>query len=94
MALICNLVQEFNGLVSKGVNRKIGPFALYNMINVWKLAFLKFIDSTVLTRNNARNNSSVYVFLTLSSAPIHSAFVIMPQSPVQLFFKRLPLFYE
>lgn len=23
---ICNLVQEFNGLVSKGVNRKIGPF--------------------------------------------------------------------
>jgi len=23
---ICNLVQEFNGLVSKGVNRKIDPF--------------------------------------------------------------------
>jgi hypothetical protein len=22
----CNLVEEFNGLVSKGVNRKIGPF--------------------------------------------------------------------
>ena len=22
----CNLVPEFNGLVSKGVNRKIGPF--------------------------------------------------------------------
>ena len=28
VAHICNLVQEFNGLVSKGVNRKIGPFYL------------------------------------------------------------------
>lgn len=24
----CNLVPEFNGLVSKGVNRKIGPFII------------------------------------------------------------------
>lgn len=26
VAHICNLVQEFNGLVSKGVSRKIDPF--------------------------------------------------------------------
>jgi hypothetical protein len=29
VAQICNLVQEFNGLVSKRVDRKISPFYLY-----------------------------------------------------------------
>lgn len=29
---ICNLVQEFNGLVSKRVNRRIGPFYFYKLL--------------------------------------------------------------
>jgi hypothetical protein len=29
VALICNLVQEFNGLVSKGPAQKAGPFTFY-----------------------------------------------------------------
>jgi len=28
---LCNLATEFNGLVSKGVNRKIGPFYIKRM---------------------------------------------------------------
>lgn len=44
LAQICNLVPEFNGLVSKRVGRKIGPFFFSKIFSLFHpfLSFLSF----------------------------------------------------
>jgi len=41
---ICNLVQEFNGLVSKRVDRKVSPFYFIKIASFHQRVFLFFID--------------------------------------------------
>ena len=48
----CNLAIEFNGLVSKGVNRKIGPFYIlktYLIITLFHLYYVLFVSHFIKT---------------------------------------------
>ena len=47
----CNLAIEFNGLVSKGVNRKIGPFYILKCL-AKKLFFFAFFSSAELQKSS------------------------------------------
>ena len=68
---ICNLVQEFNGLVSKGVNRKIGPF----YVQIHSIFIFLTPDNLFVFTSNIPGKKNAYIrVLTNSCCDCNSTF--------------------